>query len=485
MNIETIDDINNLISTDTETDSVEFKETTGQLERGMETLCAFLNKSGGTVLFGITDKKRIIGQEVSDKTKREIAEAIRRIEPTATVQTFYVSLPYTDKKVIALHVEDVRFNRPYMYKNRPYMRIESVTSAMPHSRYNELLLLRDGGRYRWELFENKDLNIQDIDTNEVLKTVRLGIEYGRLPEDTGNDLSIIMEKLGLLRHEALNNAAAVLFANHAMPEYSQCLLRLARFKGIDKTVFIDNQRIQGNLFQLLNAAMAFIFKHLSLSGTTDTLEREESLTIPYKAIREGVLNALCHRDYRTAGGSVGIAIYDDRVEIENPGAFPYDWDMVKMKNAHCSEPQNPLIATILYKRKMLENWGRGISLMLDECKKAELPEPIYRLGNGFVVLVFRYGDNNRITTIQVPHKYRTSTIQVKNLIRTVGHETYSVKEIMELLKLKNRSYFSKEYLKPALENSLLEPIYPEQPNHPKQKYLLTTKGLALYKQIKK
>ena len=81
-------------------------------------------------------------------------------------------------------------------------------------------------------------------------------------------------------------------------------------------VFMDNQRVQGNLFQLLDSAMTFIFKHLSLSGTTEALEREEHLTIPYKAIREGIINSLCHRQFRTPGGSVGIAIYDDRVEIE-------------------------------------------------------------------------------------------------------------------------------------------------------------------------
>lgn len=52
---------------------------------------------------------------------------------------------------------------------------------------------------------------------------------------------------------------------------------------------------------------------------------------------------------------------------------------------------------------MLENWGRGISLMLDECKKAGLPEPEYRLGGGFVVLIFRYGANNTIVTPQLPH----------------------------------------------------------------------------------
>lgn len=95
------------------------------------------------------------------------------------------------------------------------------------------------------------------------------------------------------------------------------------------------------------------------------------------------------------------------------------------------------------------------------------------------MLVFRYGENNHISTVQVPHKHRISTVQVQSLIETIGEETYSVKEIMNLLQLKNRSYFSKEYLKPALETGLLELIYPEQPSHPKQKYRLTDKGKAL------
>ena len=162
-----------------------------------------------------------------------------------------------------------------------------------------------------------------------------------------------MEKFGLQKNGVLNNAAAVLFGKHERMEYPQCLLRLARFKGTDKTVFMDSQRIHGNFFQLLNVAMAFIFKHLSLSGTTDTLEREEHLTIPYKAIREGVVNSLTHRSYKEAGGSVGIAIYDDRVEIENSGTFPPNWDAEKMKSEHESKPQNPLLANVLYTNPVL------------------------------------------------------------------------------------------------------------------------------------
>lgn len=357
MIIEDLDIVKRLIA-EKEGGLVEFKETTGQLERGMETLCAFLNGNGGTMLFGVNDKGKIIGQDVSDKTKRDMAEAINRLEPVAMVQISYAPLPDSEKKVIIFRVEDSKLNRPFCYKGRPYMRVESATTTMPQTAYNDLLLQRDGNRYRWELLENRNMTLQDLDTNEVLKTVRLGIECGRLPEDTGTDIPVILGKFGLLKDGVLNNAAAVLFGKHEDMEYPQCLLRLARFKGTDKTVFMDSQRVQGNFFQLLNAAMAFIFKHLSLSGTTDTLEREEHLTIPYKAIREGVLNSLTHRSYKEAGGSVGIAIYDDRVEIENPGTFPPDWDAEKMKSEHESKPQNPLLANVLYKRKVLESWGR-------------------------------------------------------------------------------------------------------------------------------
>ncbi len=174
------------------------------------------------MLFGINDRKKIIGQEVADTTKRNIADAVSRLEPTAAVQIFYVPLPDSDRKVIALHVEDTRLNRPFSYKGRPYMRVESMTTTMPQAAYERLLLQRDGGKYRWEQFDNEDLALQDIDGNEVLKTVRLGIECGRLPEDTGNDIPVILEKFGLMRNGVLNHAAAVLFGKHENMEYPQC-----------------------------------------------------------------------------------------------------------------------------------------------------------------------------------------------------------------------------------------------------------------------
>lgn len=484
MNIDNLNIVKELIS-EKENGRVEFKETTGQLERGMETLCAFLNGKGGTVMFGVTDKGKIIGQDVSDKTKREIAEAINRLEPITAVQISYVPIPDSEKKVIVFHVDESDLDRPFCYKGRAYRRTESVTSVMPQDVYNQLLMQR-GGNYGWEAMVNPELQIENLDEKAIMGAVRGGIRGGRLPETTmTEDIPTILEKMDLLHNGKLNNAAAVLFG-HKCYGYPQCLLRMARFKGTTKEEFWDNQRIQGNIFELLDAAMAFFFKHLSLSGKIEGLHREEELSVPYKALRECCINAYAHRSYHHPGSSVSIAIYDDRIEVTNSGTFPPDMSMERLLSFHDSRPHNPIIANVLYKSTVLESWGRGIKLMIDECRRVGIPDPEFHADSGFIWVTFRYtrvvAGKDHPSTTQVPPKHHPSTAQVESLIAIMGEDIYSVTEMMERLQLNNRRYFTKEYLKVAITEGLVEPIYPESPKHPKQKYRLTDKGKGLLQQ---
>lgn len=467
-----------------ESENLEFKESTGQLDRSMETLCAFLNGDGGIVLYGVKDNGNVVGQEVSDSTKRAIAEAINRIEPFVSLEINYVRIPNSDKFVIIVNAEKQRFMRPFAYKGRAYLRIESTTTVMPQEQYNHLLMQR-GGKYGWEAMVNPDLKISDLDENAILGAVREGIRNGRLPEVTiREEIPTILRKFGLLRDGNLNNAAAVLFGVDFY-DYPQCLLRMARFKGTTKEEFIDNQRTQGNIYILLDAAMAFFFKHLSLSGKINGLYREEELSIPYKALRECCINSLSHRSYHHPGSSVSIAIYDDRVEVTNTGTFPADLSVERLMQEHDSKPQNPIIANVLYKSKILESWGRGIGTMVDECKRVGLPAPEFKTDGNFVTVVFKYNrdgvnlqlvNSNPTSTQQVPNKYPTSTQQVLELVGILKDGEYSVREIMSFLMLKDRVNFLYKYLTPALEEGLVSMKYPDNPKHPKQKYMLTEKG---------
>ena len=295
---------------------------------------------------------------------------------------------------------------------------------MPQEMYNQYLIQR-GGKYAWEAITNPDLKISDLDEHAVISAVRGGIRSGRLPEATiREDLPTILEKFSLLHDGKLNNASAVLLGRDFY-YYPQCLLRLARFKGTTKDEFIDNQRVTGNIYALLDAAMAFFFKHLSLSGKIEGLYREEELEIPYKALRECCTNALCHRSYHRPGSSVGIAIYDDRVEIENSGTFPPDMTMEKLLSGHNSEPQNLIIANVLYKSEVLESWGRGIGLIISECQRVgilirnsirtETAYGLFSAMSGKLWGTTRQSPHSRPTvTPQPPHKWEKCCPQSRN-----------------------------------------------------------------------
>ena len=116
--------------------------------------------------------------------------------------------------------------------------------------------------------------------------------------------------------------------------------------------------------------------------------------------------------------------------------------------------------------------------MVDECRRVEIPDPEFHCDGGFVWVVFHY---TRYVAGQAPDKYHPSTTQVANLIAAIGVGTYSVSEMMEKLQLNNRRYFTKEYLKIAVMEVVVEPLYPDKPKHPRQKYRLTEKGKALLK----
>ena len=192
--------------------------------------------------------------------------------------------------------------------------------------------------------------------------------------------------VALLKGEQPLNGAMAVFGKN-LTFYPHCILKMAWFKGKDKTTFLDNRLVSGNIIELQSEAMAFCFKHLNLSGVVKGLYREEELEVPVEALREAIINALAHRLYSSNGG-VSLAIFEDRVEISNPGNFSLDAASQRVEPGMASNPRNPLIARVLYLRKAIEMWGRGIGLIINACEKAHLAPPRIYEDRGFVYTVF-------------------------------------------------------------------------------------------------
>jgi ATP-dependent DNA helicase RecG len=188
-------------------------------------------------------------------------------------------------------------------------------------------------------------------------------------------------------------AAPVLFGRSEQVEATlpQCLLRVARFRGTDRTEFLDNRQFHANIFDLLAQAERFLRESLPVAGriAPGLFERVDDPLYPPIALREALANAFCHRDYAIGGGSVAVAIYDDRLEITSSGSLHFGLTPETLMKPHESMPWNPLIARVLYRRGVIEYWGRGTIKIAELSQQAGLPEPQIEDIGGCVTVRFR------------------------------------------------------------------------------------------------
>lgn len=374
-----------------ESETLEFKATTGQRSEGAKTVCAMLNGVlGGFVLFGVSNTGRIVGQEASARTVEQVVAELGRIEPPAFPDIETVALE-NGKQVIVLRVSGG--GGLFTYDGRPYHRVGPTNRIMTRPRYERLLLERMHASHRWENQPAHRIGIDDLDHQEMTRTIEEGIRRQRMDDPGTRDPRELLLGLGLIQDDALLNAAVVLFgrSDRIFPSYPQCLLRMARFRGNDKTEFIDNRQEVGHAFELLLRAQRFLRDHLPVAGRVvpNLFERVDDPLYPIEALREALANALCHRDYSIGGGSVGIAIYDDRLEISSTGVLPFDLTPEDLARPHRSRPWNPLIAQAFYRRGIIENWGRGTIKMAELTREAGLPAPEFESSGGEVLVRFR------------------------------------------------------------------------------------------------
>ena len=373
---------------------VELKQSTGELQKAMASACAFLNTDGGWLFFGITPKLNIVGQNVTDPTRQEIANALRKLEPAIDIPAQYIEIP--DKPgfyVIAMYFPAHLFSHaPFTYDGKPYYKVENTTAPMPREMFEERLRMSNPRSFSWENRELNELSMEDVDVNRLYSIIQMGVHEGRIP---GTALAIqnpkdILTHLHLVDTSGkMLNAVNVLFGKDPTKYHIQCKVRLARFEGTDMAEFRDQTVCYGNLFEQYDSIVNFCRKHLFLAGKMDRIERKDVLSIPFKALRETILNQLVHRSWDAYNLTPSVAIYDDRVEFQNPGHFPPGNTYQDFLDAPHSSPINPLIADVFYRCGLMEAWGRGISSIFAECEVAGLPKPEFRIDPHFVTLIVR------------------------------------------------------------------------------------------------
>ncbi|OFZ47778.1 MAG: hypothetical protein A2381_07185 [Bdellovibrionales bacterium RIFOXYB1_FULL_37_110] len=435
--------------------NIEFKENTNSLPKIITTAIAFANTSGGVIIIGIEDKnKKIVGVTNPLLEEEKLANAFSdSIKPRLLPDIQIIS--YREKQLILINIPHI--NGPFYLKNQGlengvYVRLGST------NRLADLEIIENLKRQALNITFDEQLcfqsNPEDIDlttASELLgKKVKLNeaISLGLIGTHGKNSLP--------------TNGGIILFGKNKDKIFPDARILCARFKGINTNEFLDEQTISGHLAIMLKQILSFISRHTNQAIKIKTIKSQHHSEYPIVAIREAVINALVHADYSLSGESIKVAIFDNRIEITNPGGMPFGITIESALKG-ISKLRNRVIGRFFKELGLIEQWGSGLGRIIDQCHKSKLPPPVFEeVGNSFRVTIFN-------------HLLITKTKKWQN---EIIHFLKEKKEITspiaaKLWKISDRA--ARDRLRKLVIEGLLIEIG-TGPNDPYKKYKLKTRG---------
>ncbi|MDR0834547.1 MAG: DUF4062 domain-containing protein [Candidatus Symbiothrix sp.] len=261
--------------------------------------------------------------------------------------------------------------------------------------YSSLIaFLVDKGELRVEPFDkspNREASLSDISDEKTAWFIERARAERNLPLSVDTNKEKLLTHLNLLQGSTLSNAAILLFGTQPQRFFISSEIKCAHFHGtrVEKPIPFY-QVYKGNLFELVDQAVNFVLSKIDLAVGTRSQSAmvPTAYEIPPEVIEEAIVNAVAHRDYDSTA-SVQVMLFADRLEIRNPGQLPSTLSIETLKQDHSSYPRNPLIAEAFYLTRYIERMGTGIQDMTTRCLEYGLPEPEFKMTDGFVVVIHR------------------------------------------------------------------------------------------------
>ncbi|HVE44542.1 MAG TPA: helix-turn-helix domain-containing protein [Gammaproteobacteria bacterium] len=411
----------------TEGKTVEFKQDLSSHEAVVKTLIAFANTSGGVLVIGVEDKtKKIKGLENPLNVEEKIANLISTCISPTLIPNIEV-LPWRKTYLLAVEIYPSN-NRPHFLMSKglekgTYIRIGST------NRLADLVMLRELQRIsRSEAYDElpmAGLSEQDIDFAMVSELFSV---YRVLKKSDYETLRLVIKDQG---RNVPTHGGMILFGKNREKYFPDAWIQAGRFEGQHKKNILDFADIHLCPIKAIDEVIKFIQKHLTRSMQIEEVRRDEKWSVPEVAIREAVINAVAHADYAQRGAPIRVAIFDDRIEIENPGLLPFSLTIDDLHQG-VSKLRNPVIGRIFHELKLIERWGSGISRMIKACSEAGLAQPkLEEIGTHFRVTI--YTQQRHASTFK-PDK---TDQNILSLLRK--NNGFSTKEIAEHIGLSTRA----------------------------------------------
>lgn len=275
---------------------------------------------------------------------------------------------------------------PYYIKSKgieegTYIRFGSTNRLTDTATISEIQRLKEHRYFDEQLNFECALNEMNFD---LAKELFANISK-KLTDRTAKSLGLIVQYHA---KEMVSNGAVLLFADHYKEFFPDVVIRLGRFLGTDKAQIIDQQTLETPISTALEPIIAFIRRHTSTAAEIGETRRKDIPQYPPAVVREAVINVLLHTDYSIKGASIQVAIFEDRIEITNPGCLPFGLSFEAALSG-ISQLRNRIIGRVFRELNLIEQWGSGLGRMLNICKQQGMPAPKFEeLGNFFRTTLF-------------------------------------------------------------------------------------------------
>ncbi len=361
----------------------EFKKGVPSKAREIaEEVCAFANAAGGMVIFGVDDNNNITGISIDNRQRSAIQDSINSITPKLNCRLEEVQL--AEGNIFVMEVPSGPL-KPYVYSGAIYVRIGPNSQKL--SSAEEMR----------EVFQKSDRIFFDEATcpGFVLTKDTDREVYDLFLETSGITRSTPMQQVfaNLRLFDAQNqvkNGAVLFFASEPQKQFEKAFTRCVLYDGDDKRFIADDKRFKGPLYSQYLESLRWLKGKLNVRYDIEgqgSGPRKEIWEIPETVFKEAIVNSLSHRDYYEKGATILIEVFDNRVEISNPGGLVSA--ILPEQFGTKSFSRNPLIFGLFNRMDLLEQVGSGIQRMKDLMKENELPEPTYFYDGMFSVKLHR------------------------------------------------------------------------------------------------
>lgn len=419
--------------------NAEFKVSIpSKIKEITEEVCAFANASGGVVLIGVDDANNIKGITIDNAKRSAIQNSINEISPVLKCDFNIVEV---DGKYIAVIEVPSGQNKPYVLSGAIYVR------QGPNSqKLTTVEEMRDFFQQADKIYFDdaicKEANIEDDIAKENINTFRF--EAG-LVNVTSNEQ--LFTNLKLVTNDGqLKNGTVLFFGSNPEKFFEKAVIRCVAFDGIDKRYIVDDKVMTGTLYQQYQKSMIWLKSKLNVRYDIEGeggKPRKELWEIPETAFKETIINSLAHRDYYDKGARITIEVFDDRVEISNPGGLVSA--VPKSEFGKRSASRNPLIFGLFERMRLVEQIGSGITRIRDVMNDEGLTPPEFNIDGMFTVTLRRPFDfekwvekwvekltDNRVKILKEIHNNHKVT--KKELEQFVGISASAIDNNIDVLK---------------------------------------------------